>query len=320
MKSIEELEIGTKIGKLRIDILAYADDILLLAETKIDLQILLDKLSTLGSELEIKFNPSKSVYMVFNPNCFRSSNELATDAWNGTLLLAGSPIERVKEFRYLGVEIHENNNNSSHINKRKKSVLASVAKLQSIGLSNYNIHPSLQAEMFKINIRPILLYGFENLVLNKTELQTLKRIEGNALKRILGISTKCKSTDLYHALNILTPAERIKWIKLKQFVRFTLNEYTNEVLTVIDHLKIPNTLTDEIRSLTETVVLPEECDLKDKCLVSIQDIIDANEESSETNKNAALLKLLFNLSNRDEMKAMIEKILEADRFYYNNQN
>ena len=121
-------------------------------------------------------------------------------------------------------------------------------------------------------------------------------------------------------MNILTLAERIKWVKLKQFVRFTLNEYTNEVLTVIDHLKIPNTLTDEIRSLTETVVLPEECDLKDKCLVSIQDIIDANEESSETNKNAALLKLLFNLSNRDEMKAMIEKILEADRFYYNNQN
>ena len=48
--------------------------------------------------------------------------------------------------------------------------------------------------------------------------------------------------------------------------------------------------------------------------------MDANEESSETNKNAALLKLLFNLSNRDEMKVMIEKILEVDRFYYNNQN
>jgi len=320
LKSIEELEIGTRIGNLLIDILAYADDILLIAETKIDLQLLLDKLSSVGSELEIKFNPSKSVYMVFNPNCFRSSNELAKDAWNGALLLSGSPIEKVNEFRYLGVETDENNKNTPHIAKRKKSVLASVGKLQSIGLTNYNIHPSLQADMFKTNIRPILMYGFENLVLNKTELKTIKRIEGNALKRVLGISTKCKSTDLYNALNILPPAERLNWIKLKQFVRFTLNDYTNEFLNTIDRLNIPNTLTNEVRQLTETVVLPRECDLKERCLVSIQDIMDTNEEESELNKNSMLLKLLFNLSNRDEMKIMIEKVLEADRFYYNNNN
>ena len=99
------------------------------------------------------------------------------------------------------------------------------------------------------------MYGFENLVLNKTELKTIKRIEGNALKRVLGISTKCKSTDLYNALNILPPAERLNWIKLKQFVRLTLNDYTNEFLNVIDRLNIPNTLTNEVRQLTETVVL-----------------------------------------------------------------
>lgn len=34
LKSIEELEIDTRIGNLLIDILAYADDILLVVETK----------------------------------------------------------------------------------------------------------------------------------------------------------------------------------------------------------------------------------------------------------------------------------------------
>jgi hypothetical protein len=48
--------------------------------------------------------------------------------------------------------------------------------------------------------------------------------------------------------------------------------------------------------------------------------MDTNEEKSELNKNSTLLKLLFNLSNRDEMKIMIEKVLEADRFYYNKNN
>ncbi len=79
-------------------------------------------------------------------------------------------------------------------------------------------------------------------------------------------------------------------------------------------------LTNEVRLLTEAVVLPKKCDLKERCLVSIQDMIDTNEEKSELNKNSMLLKLLFNLSNRYEMKIMIEKVLEADRFYYNNKN
>jgi hypothetical protein len=69
------MELGVKIGKMCIDVLAYADDILIITHTKINMQLMLNRLSELGEELEIKFNPNKSVYMVFNAIAYQTKNE-----------------------------------------------------------------------------------------------------------------------------------------------------------------------------------------------------------------------------------------------------
>ena len=93
LESLQEMELGVKIGKVSIDVLAYADDILIITHTKLNMQLMLNKLSELGEELEIKFNPNKSVYIVFNPIAYRTKNELKEDLWNGNLLLAGKKID-----------------------------------------------------------------------------------------------------------------------------------------------------------------------------------------------------------------------------------
>ncbi len=92
---LQKLEMGYKLGNLIIDILAYADDILLISKAKLDLQILLQKLSNLGDELEIKFNPTKSVYMVFNKYHTRNSKEKKYDEWDGQLVLANARARRI---------------------------------------------------------------------------------------------------------------------------------------------------------------------------------------------------------------------------------
>jgi hypothetical protein len=51
------------------------------------------------------------------------------------------------------------------------------------------MHPRLKAEMFKVYIRPIIMYAMENFKLNDGEIRKLKSAEGNALKRMLGIPT-----------------------------------------------------------------------------------------------------------------------------------
>ena len=48
------------------------------------------------------------------------------DCWDGELLLAGKPIEKVESFKYLGAIISDTDSNSEHIKKRRNGVLAAV--------------------------------------------------------------------------------------------------------------------------------------------------------------------------------------------------
>jgi hypothetical protein len=127
--------------------------------------------------------------MVFSAIVHRTKNELKEDSWNGNLLLAGKKIEEVNVIKYLGTEIDNNNTNKAHIKKRKSAVIGAVAKLLSSGISSENMHPIIQAEMFKTHVRSILFYSLENLHLSHNDMKKIKRIEGNALKRLLGLST-----------------------------------------------------------------------------------------------------------------------------------
>jgi hypothetical protein len=63
---IESLNYGIKIGSISIDIILYADDILLLTDDKNKLRHMLNILTKFGETNEIKFNGSKTTLMIYN--------------------------------------------------------------------------------------------------------------------------------------------------------------------------------------------------------------------------------------------------------------
>ena len=63
---IIELGLGVSFNNLLIDILLYADDILLVSESKTNMLSMLNVMSNFGINNEIKFNPNKTVYTIFN--------------------------------------------------------------------------------------------------------------------------------------------------------------------------------------------------------------------------------------------------------------
>jgi len=304
-----KMKLGYKIGEMMIDVLAYADDLLLLTRNKIDMQLMLAKLSTLGNNYEIKFNSDKSMYIIFNRFHERSKIDQLYDEWDGELLLAGKPIAKVESFRYLGAMITDTNSNNEHIKKRRSGVLASIAKIISVGLSSQIANPILRAEMFKTHIRPIVMYALENFNLNIGEIKKIKSAEGNALKRLIGISTRCKSTDLFLSFNLMPTNERIKWLKLKHYIRMQSNEYTKSFLSTIEKLEIENSLIDELNKITSYIPDLKEFSLLDKCLIAVKDLEDLNEEKTLTSKTCQLLKMTYNLSNREDMKQIILKLI-----------
>jgi hypothetical protein len=72
----------------------------------------------------------------------------------------------------------------------------------------------LKAEIFKTHIRPIIMYATENFDLNGGDIREIKSAEGNALKRLISVPTRCKSTDLFLSCDMMPTKERIEWSKL----------------------------------------------------------------------------------------------------------
>ena len=96
---LEKLEMGVEIGKLKCEVIMYADDILLLANNDDQMQQLLDVVEQFGKKYQIKYNPDKTIFMVFNDKCNQKKRI--------NLKLESKPIERVKVMRYLGQQINE---------------------------------------------------------------------------------------------------------------------------------------------------------------------------------------------------------------------
>ena len=103
--AIEKLEHGVQVGHQKLEVIAYADDILLISTTRKGMQVQLDALTKYGIDFDIKWNPLKTEYIIFNKDLMRNKEEVNTDYWLGMLQLSNEVISEVEQFRYLGVWI-----------------------------------------------------------------------------------------------------------------------------------------------------------------------------------------------------------------------
>ena len=189
INEIEQLDQGAYLYNMKIDILMYADDILLLSNTQDGLQKMLNITQRYGEKWEIKFNPDKTTYMIFgNNNKKICSNEPIFD---------GIRIKKVKKMKYLGVVINEKNNNKEHLINRKNMTYSAIQKLNSIGFNLNHLKYNIKSILYKTHIRPVLFYGMETHTLNATELKNLQILESSVIKREMGLTKKGKNKRSY---------------------------------------------------------------------------------------------------------------------------
>lgn len=179
-----------------INILLYADDLVILAKSQDELQTKMDKLTELLNEKKLHINESKTKCMVFN-----RGNKLC----KVKLFINGSEIESVKSFKYLGFTVGAKNcsfsgtcNDLSIKTKRAIFALNSKIRLNQIPVK-------LALKLFTALLEPILLYGAEVwgpyvfTDLHKWERSESEKVHTQYLKRILGC-------DL-HASNLMVRTE-----------------------------------------------------------------------------------------------------------------
>lgn len=110
---VTRLNIGCNLLGTNVNLLAYADDIVLLAPTWYGLQQLLSVLEHSAADIGMHFNTKKTVCMIFNPCDKRKIVKTVFQAFE----ISGCKLVFVDQFKYLGHIINNSLHDDSDINR-----------------------------------------------------------------------------------------------------------------------------------------------------------------------------------------------------------
>jgi len=114
IQSIKMVPSGMKIGSQQLNVLAYADDIVLIGKNKIELRQLFAEIENIARKLGLNLNQRKTIYMIVK---WKNSSKQMTI---GQLTIKNYTFERVENFKYLGVILNDNNNYQIDLQERIK--------------------------------------------------------------------------------------------------------------------------------------------------------------------------------------------------------
>ena len=114
LSKISTLKFGCKLGITMSNIIAYADDIVLLAPSKYSLQMLINEAHIEATKLDLFFNFDKTKTLTFT-----SCKQKSISSVEARHYIAGSPIGRVSSIRYLGFLLTSDLNDTDDVNRVK---------------------------------------------------------------------------------------------------------------------------------------------------------------------------------------------------------
>lgn len=217
------------IGNSSVNILLFADDIVLLSESQSGLQTCLDNLHSYCKSWKLEVNTDKSKVIVFNSN---------GKTFKNTFLYNNVGIETVSQYVYLGITMKFNGNFNVAINALIDKARKAYFKIKkTIGLNN---PCKLLEKLFDSLVSPVLLYCSEiwgvDLIVKESP-NPLEKFHLKFIKEILGVH--CKSS------NDACRAELAR-LPLK-------NKICSSIIGFFNHLlSDENTLVYEIYNLTKS--------------------------------------------------------------------
>ena len=151
---LNEAQAGIKIAGRNINNLRYADDTILMAESKEEQKSLLMKVKVESEKVGLKLNIQKTKIMASGP----------ITSWQ----IDGETMETVRDFIFLGSKITADIDCSHEIKRRLFLGSKAMTNLDSILKSRHNTLPT-KVHRVKAMVFPVVTYGCESWTLKKTE-------------------------------------------------------------------------------------------------------------------------------------------------------
>ena len=172
----------------QIDLLLYADDLVIFSHSRFHLQQALATMCVYLDSLGLEINLAKTEAMKFR----RGGRLAATDS----IHLGGSEVRFVNHFTYLGVTIPSNGVSfGQHIDERSRK-----AMIASVGIEHpQKLSLNTALALFDLKISPTACYGipliWDSLTVN--QLERLDRVKPSFLKRALGLHISSPNRKVY---------------------------------------------------------------------------------------------------------------------------
>jgi hypothetical protein len=118
IKSVANTNVGCNVGGMMINILCFADDMVLIAPSWRGMQYLITLLYNKALDISMTFNTRKTVCMIFNPYC----KHKIVDTSFPKFCIGSIQLEYVAQCKYLGHIIDNNLNDDTDINREIRNM------------------------------------------------------------------------------------------------------------------------------------------------------------------------------------------------------
>ena len=169
---LDEAQAGFKIAGRNINNLRYADDTILMAESKEGLKSLLMKVKEESEKPGFKLNIQKTKIMAFGP----------ITSWQ----IDGETVETVRGFIFLGSRITADGNCSHEIKRHLLRGRKAMTNLDST-LKSRDVTLPTKVHLVKAVVFPVVMYGCESWILKKAECRRIDAFEMWCWRRLLRV-------------------------------------------------------------------------------------------------------------------------------------
>lgn len=140
---------GVRLGGRKIYTLAYADDVVLLAEKEEKISSMMERLEGYLERKKLELNTGKTKIMRFRKGGGRTARKI----WKW------KTIEEVKEFRYLGYVLQKNGGQEVHIKNRIKRATTVMGQVWGIGKRKFGREWGKKLWLFDRLVWMVVGYG-----------------------------------------------------------------------------------------------------------------------------------------------------------------
>lgn len=184
---VDVLPGGASILDLRIKILMYADDMVILAETVESLQLMINRLAEYCNKWNLQMNLEKTKVMVFKNGGRLSKRE----KW----YIDGKRIEVVKQYKYLGINVTSTLNWKEHMAIKYLQAVMALNTTWKDFMRNKHVTHSTKYEIYQAVVRSIVCYAAQ--VWGYMQFQEVERIQTTFLKRLFKLPVYTPGYMLY---------------------------------------------------------------------------------------------------------------------------